>query len=270
MLGHRIYHDKISKAKLALELLLVGGANEIPNAANSNITTHLELLEGEKLALTVVKGGDRVRNIRVGDLPVNHHTVQRLALGNVFATFAWSCPNDQEDGQTFSFMLKAAMKYDIRVVRDSTQRVFDPFAYLYDSINFSGSSDDGIDINGCGGSGDPQFTVQPGCADCDITLVIGVNENYGCPSGGFLYSVEVDPLPIGSFSLDPTCSLSFKSVSHRECENFAVHARTTVTFDSVTSTIHHGDVGVSPGTSVTGAFKFDNWNATGAFTINKG
>jgi hypothetical protein len=47
------------------------------------------------------------------------------------------------------------------------------------------------------------------------------------------------------------------SVSHEVCQNFAVHARTTVTFDGVTSTIHGGDVGVSPGTSVTGAYEFD-------------
>lgn len=36
------------------------------------------------------------------------------------------------------------------------------------------------------------------------------------------------------------------------CGNFAVHARTTVTFAGGTTTINGGDVGVSPGTSVTG------------------
>jgi hypothetical protein len=35
------------------------------------------------------------------------------------------------------------------------------------------------------------------------------------------------------------------------CENYAVHARTTVTFAGVMSTIQGGDVGVSPGTSIT-------------------
>jgi hypothetical protein len=58
-------------------------------------------------------------------------------------------------------------------------------------------------------------------------------------------------------SSQPSSSPSFESVSHEVCQNFAVHARTTVTFDGVTSTIHGGDVGVSPGTSVTGAYEFD-------------
>jgi hypothetical protein len=39
------------------------------------------------------------------------------------------------------------------------------------------------------------------------------------------------------------------------CQNFAVHARTTVTFDGEKSTISGGDVGVSPGTSITGSYE---------------
>jgi hypothetical protein len=35
------------------------------------------------------------------------------------------------------------------------------------------------------------------------------------------------------------------------CQNFAVHAGTTVTFDGLVSTVINGDVGVSPGTSIT-------------------
>ncbi|OEU11441.1 hypothetical protein FRACYDRAFT_245171 [Fragilariopsis cylindrus CCMP1102] len=46
--------------------------------------------------------------------------------------------------------------------------------------------------------------------------------------------------------------------SHEMCENFAVHARTTVTFGGVTSTIQDGDVGVYPGTSITGSHQFVN------------
>jgi hypothetical protein len=47
-------------------------------------------------------------------------------------------------------------------------------------------------------------------------------------------------------------------ITHNVCENFAVHARTTVTFDGVTSMIHGGDVSVSPGTSVTGSYSFSD------------
>jgi hypothetical protein len=47
-------------------------------------------------------------------------------------------------------------------------------------------------------------------------------------------------------------SACVETVSHGVCQNFAVHARTTVTFDGVQSTINGGDVGVSPGTSITG------------------
>jgi hypothetical protein len=41
------------------------------------------------------------------------------------------------------------------------------------------------------------------------------------------------------------------------CENFAIHARTTITFAGVMSTIHGGDVSVFPGTSITGSYTFD-------------
>jgi hypothetical protein len=51
------------------------------------------------------------------------------------------------------------------------------------------------------------------------------------------------------------------------CQNYAVNARTTVTFaSSVSSVIHNGDVGVSPGTSVTNVAPIDFENGT----INNG
>jgi hypothetical protein len=40
---------------------------------------------------------------------------------------------------------------------------------------------------------------------------------------------------------------------NRVCGDFAVHARTTVTFSGGLTTIDDGDVGVSPGTAITGA-----------------
>ena len=49
-----------------------------------------------------------------------------------------------------------------------------------------------------------------------------------------------------------------ESLTQSVCENFAVHARTTVTFYGELTTIHGGDVGVSPGTSVAGAYRFQD------------
>jgi hypothetical protein len=67
------------------------------------------------------------------------------------------------------------------------------------------------------------------------------------------------------FVPESTC---VESVSHGICGNFAVHARTTVTFDGVRSTINGGDVGVSPGTSITGSYDIvDGVTMTG--TSNK-
>jgi hypothetical protein len=53
-----------------------------------------------------------------------------------------------------------------------------------------------------------------------------------------------------AFVTDPL--IATKWVSNTVCQNFAVHAATTVTFDGVQTTIYGGDVGVSPGTTITG------------------
>jgi hypothetical protein len=63
--------------------------------------------------------------------------------------------------------------------------------------------------------------------------------------------------PSGQPSNSPSSAPSYESVSHGLCENFAVHARTTVTFDGVMTTISDGDVSVSPGTSITGDYRID-------------
>jgi hypothetical protein len=61
-----------------------------------------------------------------------------------------------------------------------------------------------------------------------------------------------------TFSVSASFGCAIESVSQEVCQDFAVHARTTVTFDGVTSTVHGGDVGVSPGTSITGSFNFED------------
>jgi hypothetical protein len=43
----------------------------------------------------------------------------------------------------------------------------------------------------------------------------------------------------------------------QRCGNFAVRARTTITFDGVMSMVHGDDVGVSTGNSTTGSYSFD-------------
>jgi hypothetical protein len=58
--------------------------------------------------------------------------------------------------------------------------------------------------------------------------------------------------PNGQPSSSSSSATSSESVSSRVCKNFAVHARTTITFDGVLTTILGGDVSVSPGTATTG------------------
>jgi hypothetical protein len=62
-------------------------------------------------------------------------------------------------------------------------------------------------------------------------------------------AISVTPAPICFPSPEP----GFNEV----CGDFAVHARTTVSFDGVLTTIRGGNVGVSPGTAITGAYNLD-------------
>ena len=76
-------------------------------------------------------------------------------------------------------------------------------------------------------------------------------------SGLFELVVGTTFAPTISPSSAPSSAPTFKSISRDLCENFAVHARTTVTFAGVTSTVQGGDVGVYPGT-ITGSHQFEN------------
>jgi hypothetical protein len=64
--------------------------------------------------------------------------------------------------------------------------------------------------------------------------------------------------PSGQPSTSPSSAPSFESVSHILCEDFAVHSRTTVTFDGDQTTVYDGDVSVYPGTSITGTFRLED------------
>ena len=46
-----------------------------------------------------------------------------------------------------------------------------------------------------------------------------------------------------------------ESLAHSVCGSLAVHAETTISFNGEPTTIHSGDVSLSPGTSVTGAYQ---------------
>ena len=63
---------------------------------------------------------------------------------------------------------------------------------------------------------------------------------------------------VGFISSATTLAPSFESVSHSVCQNYAVHARTTITFDGISTKIQGGDVSVSPGTSITGNALIDD------------
>jgi hypothetical protein len=69
--------------------------------------------------------------------------------------------------------------------------------------------------------------------------------------------------PSSTPSSAPTTSMTPTTISSTTvCENFAVHARTTVTFAGVKSTVYNGYVGVSPGAAITGQY-YDLQESTG-------
>jgi hypothetical protein len=79
---------------------------------------------------------------------------------------------------------------------------------------------------------------------------------YCPPQNGLRGLVAATPVPPTATTTTPACSLSLEPVSNEVCGNFAVHARTSVNFNGVQTTIDGGDVGASPGTSITGDYNF--------------
>jgi hypothetical protein len=93
--------------------------------------------------------------------------------------------------------------------------------------------------------------------NADEIPYLDYNLDYGRDPHIFRASVAArfsdhDPMVIG-MNLKKANSISFEQ---SVCQNFAVHARTTITFGGVASSIFCGDVGVSPGTSITGSYQF--------------
>ena len=89
--------------------------------------------------------------------------------------------------------------------------------------------------------------IGRGLAQAAVTFASGSEADKGQQSIG---------LPI-YFPIAATVALPGLSskVALGSCENFAIQAETTITFDGAQTTITSGDIGISPGTSITGNYK---------------
>jgi hypothetical protein len=56
----------------------------------------------------------------------------------------------------------------------------------------------------------------------------------------------------------PSAPPSIETLSQSVCQDYAIHARTTVTFAGTVTTIRNGNVGLFPGTSITGVPNYVN------------
>jgi hypothetical protein len=85
------------------------------------------------------------------------------------------------------------------------------------------------------------------------------NDNKGSPSIGSTVTPTQSPSPTKAPTAAPTVSTSLDCLpaSHDVCQNFAVHAGDSVIFGGAVSTIHGGNMGVSPGTSIIGLYTFE-------------
>jgi hypothetical protein len=112
-------------------------------------------------------------------------------------------------------------------------------------------------------SATPAPTSEPSSAPTSNPSSVPSTEPSASPSSAPSSAPSAEPsaspssAPTSEPSTTPSSAPSFESISHDVCENFAVHARTTVTFAGAMSTVHGGDMGVSPGTSITGSYTFD-------------
>jgi hypothetical protein len=93
-----------------------------------------------------------------------------------------------------------------------------------------------------------------GCALSDTTVSFLGGVSLTLDSDGA--SNETDTSD--STDCDNATAPIFESVSHSLCQNYAVHARTSINFIGDSSSIHYGDMGIYPGVLLTGAYKVDD------------
>jgi hypothetical protein len=203
----------------------------------------------------------KMKNDNIGDVALN---------GNFLATIAGYGEEMFEVGSAQASWLQAGENVITMTLTDTGGWV--GYQYLI-QLNFDAT--EGADLIAAGSPAPSAASPSAGPSAIPSASPSAVPSSAPSSSPSSSPSTEPSASPSTSPSSQPSTSPSsapsFESVSHDVCENFAVHARTTVTFDGVSSTVHHGDVGVSPGTSVTGAMTFDNGgNSTGLFELDQG
>ncbi|KAJ1496334.1 hypothetical protein T484DRAFT_1759491, partial [Baffinella frigidus] len=89
----------------------------------------------------------------------------------------------------------------------------------------------------------------------DVTGAAAVVE--GCAAGTYKAAATSAATPAADGCAAGTYQAAATSEATRVCGSFAVHARVSVNFNGGQSTVHGGDVGVSPGTVVDGTYVFE-------------
>jgi hypothetical protein len=101
--------------------------------------------------------------------------------------------------------------------------------------------------------------IGRGLAQAAVTFASGSTTDEGQQSIG-LPAVYV-PASSRSMMQSRSAGTPPSTVSLGGCQNSAIQAQTTITFDGKVTTIRSGDIGVSPGTSITGNYKLQSGSA---------
>jgi hypothetical protein len=103
------------------------------------------------------------------------------------------------------------------------------------------------------GSGQERSLQDSTCAPCEMPTSVDFIAQFNTILSSLLQqdNALANAVAVSMWNLE-------ESLAQGVCENFAVHARTTISFNGEPTTIHGGDVGLSPGTSVAGAYQFQD------------